>query len=134
MNFENRQLHLLLFAGVVVSVTSSDSQAERMLSDFDRVCGSIGLQSNPARKMSRRACDVALFPSWDKIFEPFSHMYVQKSSWLTLPTREKRNRMQTTSGASKRVEEVVTKRMNVRLQVHLGVSNVLPVLVYVSRT
>ncbi|VDO86170.1 unnamed protein product [Heligmosomoides polygyrus] len=43
---DGRQLHHLRFADDIVLITPSISQAERMLADFDRVCGSVGLQLN----------------------------------------------------------------------------------------
>ncbi|KAK6749809.1 hypothetical protein RB195_002051 [Necator americanus] len=41
---EGQQLHHLRFADDIVLITPSISQAERMLTEFDKTCGCIGLQ------------------------------------------------------------------------------------------
>ncbi|VDP62700.1 unnamed protein product [Heligmosomoides polygyrus] len=48
---DGQQLHHLRFADAIVLTTPSISQAERMLADFDRVCGSLGLQLNLTKTM-----------------------------------------------------------------------------------
>ncbi|VDP05452.1 unnamed protein product [Heligmosomoides polygyrus] len=48
---DGRQLHHLRFADDIVLITPSISQAERMLADFDRVCGNVGLQLNLTKTM-----------------------------------------------------------------------------------
>ncbi|VDP08703.1 unnamed protein product [Heligmosomoides polygyrus] len=40
---DGQQLHHLRFAADIVLITPSISQVERMLADFDRVCGNVGL-------------------------------------------------------------------------------------------
>ncbi|VDP13999.1 unnamed protein product [Heligmosomoides polygyrus] len=54
VNGDGRQLHHLLFADDIVLTTPSISQAERMLADFDRVCGHVGLQLILTKKMFMR--------------------------------------------------------------------------------
>ncbi|VDP08772.1 unnamed protein product [Heligmosomoides polygyrus] len=49
---DGRQLHHLRFADDIVLITPSISQAERMLADFDRVCGNVELQMNLKRRCS----------------------------------------------------------------------------------
>ncbi|VDO74318.1 unnamed protein product [Heligmosomoides polygyrus] len=51
---DGQQLHHLRFADNVVLITPSTSQAERMLADFDCVCGNVGLQLNLAKTMFMR--------------------------------------------------------------------------------
>ncbi|VDO82664.1 unnamed protein product [Heligmosomoides polygyrus] len=48
---DGRQLHHLRFADDIVLITPSISQAERMLADFDRVCGNVGRQLNLTKTM-----------------------------------------------------------------------------------
>ncbi|VDO60988.1 unnamed protein product [Heligmosomoides polygyrus] len=43
--FDGRQLHHLRFADDIVLITPGISQAERMLADFDRVCGNTAAES-----------------------------------------------------------------------------------------
>ncbi|KAK6742757.1 hypothetical protein RB195_010180 [Necator americanus] len=43
---DGRQLLHLCFAVVIVMITPSINQVERMLTDFDETCGCIGLQLN----------------------------------------------------------------------------------------
>ncbi|VDO85511.1 unnamed protein product [Heligmosomoides polygyrus] len=57
-----RQLHHLPFADDIVLVTPSISQAERMLADFDRVCGNVGLQLNLTKTMFMRNGQVSDAP------------------------------------------------------------------------
>ncbi|VDP15141.1 unnamed protein product [Heligmosomoides polygyrus] len=43
---DGQQLHHLRFADDIVLITPCIRQAERMLADFDRGCGNVGLQLN----------------------------------------------------------------------------------------
>ncbi|VDO73919.1 unnamed protein product [Heligmosomoides polygyrus] len=51
---DGRQLHHLRFTDDIVLITPSINQAERMLADFDRVCGNVGLQLNLTKTMFMR--------------------------------------------------------------------------------
>ncbi|VDP61131.1 unnamed protein product, partial [Heligmosomoides polygyrus] len=51
---DGRQLHHLRFADDIVLITPTIIQAERMLADFDRVCGNVGLQLNLTKTMFMR--------------------------------------------------------------------------------
>ncbi|VDP07618.1 unnamed protein product [Heligmosomoides polygyrus] len=51
---DGRQLHHLRFADDILLITPNISQAERMLADFDRVCGNVGLQLNFKKTMFMR--------------------------------------------------------------------------------
>uniref|UniRef100_A0A0K0D6S3 Reverse transcriptase domain-containing protein n=1 Tax=Angiostrongylus cantonensis TaxID=6313 RepID=A0A0K0D6S3_ANGCA len=48
------QLHHLRFADDIVFITPGISQAERMLADFDKACGKIGLRLNLTKTMFMR--------------------------------------------------------------------------------
>ena len=51
VKIDGRQLHHLRFADDIVLITSSISQAERMLADFDKACGKVGLRLNHTKTM-----------------------------------------------------------------------------------
>ena len=51
VKIDARQLHHLRFADNIVLITSSISQAERMLADFDKACGKVGLRLNHTKTM-----------------------------------------------------------------------------------
>uniref|UniRef100_A0A0K0CXB6 Reverse transcriptase domain-containing protein n=1 Tax=Angiostrongylus cantonensis TaxID=6313 RepID=A0A0K0CXB6_ANGCA len=46
VKIDGRQLHHLRFADNIVPMTPYISQSERMLSDFEKACGKIGLRLN----------------------------------------------------------------------------------------
>uniref|UniRef100_A0A0K0D9T4 Reverse transcriptase domain-containing protein n=1 Tax=Angiostrongylus cantonensis TaxID=6313 RepID=A0A0K0D9T4_ANGCA len=46
VKIDGRQIHHLCFADDVVLITPDISQTERMLADFDKACGKIGLRLN----------------------------------------------------------------------------------------
>ncbi|VDP24499.1 unnamed protein product [Heligmosomoides polygyrus] len=74
-----RQLHHLRFADDIVLKTPTISQAERMLADFDRVCGNVGLQLNLTRTMSMRngrISDVPFSLNGTNISEWYSYVYL----------------------------------------------------------
>ncbi|KAK6746471.1 hypothetical protein RB195_012520 [Necator americanus] len=51
---DGRQLHYFCFAVDIVVISSSISKAERMLTEFDEICGCIGLQLNLQKTMFMR--------------------------------------------------------------------------------
>uniref|UniRef100_A0A0K0DFD9 Reverse transcriptase domain-containing protein n=1 Tax=Angiostrongylus cantonensis TaxID=6313 RepID=A0A0K0DFD9_ANGCA len=51
VKIDGRQIHYLCFAGDIVLITLDISQAERMLADFDKACGKIGLRLNLNKMM-----------------------------------------------------------------------------------
>ncbi|VDO84701.1 unnamed protein product [Heligmosomoides polygyrus] len=106
---DGRQLHHLRFADDIVLITSSISQAERMLADFDRVYGNVGLQLNLTKTMFMRNGQVSC--------ASFSL-----------------NGTNTSECSSYTVEEVAKKTKVVRLRAHLFDSTVLPALTYASET
>ncbi|VDO36536.1 unnamed protein product, partial [Heligmosomoides polygyrus] len=54
VNVDDRILHYLRFADDIMLITPSISPAERMLINFDRVCGNVGLQLNLTKTMFMR--------------------------------------------------------------------------------
>ncbi|VDM61595.1 unnamed protein product [Angiostrongylus costaricensis] len=63
VNIDGRQLHDLCFADDIVLRTPKICKAERMLADFGRACGMIGLQLNLTKtmSMSKGSVSYALF-------------------------------------------------------------------------
>ncbi|KAE9415687.1 hypothetical protein Angca_006031, partial [Angiostrongylus cantonensis] len=51
VKIDGRQIHHLRFADDIVLITPDISQAERMLADFDKACGKIGLRLNLKKTM-----------------------------------------------------------------------------------
>ncbi|VDM51990.1 unnamed protein product [Angiostrongylus costaricensis] len=51
VKIDGRQLHYLRFADDIVLITPNISQAVRMLDDFDKACGKIGLRLNLTETM-----------------------------------------------------------------------------------
>ncbi|VDO19049.1 unnamed protein product [Heligmosomoides polygyrus] len=76
---DGRQLHHLCFADDIMLITPSISQAERMLADFDRVCGNIELQLNLTKTMFMRngqVCDAPFSLNGTNISECSSYVYM----------------------------------------------------------
>ncbi|VDP38868.1 unnamed protein product [Heligmosomoides polygyrus] len=57
-----RHLHHLRFANDIALITPSISEAERVLADFDRVCGNVGLLLNLRKAMLMRNGQVFYAP------------------------------------------------------------------------
>uniref|UniRef100_A0A0K0DGZ4 Reverse transcriptase domain-containing protein n=1 Tax=Angiostrongylus cantonensis TaxID=6313 RepID=A0A0K0DGZ4_ANGCA len=51
VKIDGRQIHHLRFADDIVLITPDISKAERMLADFDKACGKIGLRLNLKKTM-----------------------------------------------------------------------------------
>ncbi|KAE9415131.1 hypothetical protein Angca_009308, partial [Angiostrongylus cantonensis] len=51
VKINGRQIHHLRFADDIILITPDISQAERMLADFDKACGKIGLRLNLKKTM-----------------------------------------------------------------------------------
>ncbi|VDM57610.1 unnamed protein product [Angiostrongylus costaricensis] len=60
---DSRQLHHLRFSDDIVLITPDISQAERMLADFDKACGKIGLRLNLTETILMRNELVSYAPS-----------------------------------------------------------------------
>ncbi|VDP49021.1 unnamed protein product [Heligmosomoides polygyrus] len=54
LKVDGRQLHHIRFADDIVLITPSISQAERMLADFDRVCGNDIVLITPSISQAER--------------------------------------------------------------------------------
>ncbi|KAE9415764.1 hypothetical protein Angca_004474, partial [Angiostrongylus cantonensis] len=74
-----RQLHHLRFADDIVLISSDISQAERMLADFDKACGKIGLRLNLKKTMFMKNGLVSFAPftlNGTNISECSSYLYL----------------------------------------------------------
>uniref|UniRef100_A0A0K0DED9 Reverse transcriptase domain-containing protein n=1 Tax=Angiostrongylus cantonensis TaxID=6313 RepID=A0A0K0DED9_ANGCA len=67
VKINGRQLHHLRFADDIVLMTPDISQAARMLADFDKACGKIGLRLNLTKTMFMKNGLVS--------FAPFTQRY-----------------------------------------------------------
>ncbi|VDO75717.1 unnamed protein product [Heligmosomoides polygyrus] len=135
---DGQQLHHLRFADDIVLITPSISQAERVLADFDRVCGNVGLQLNLTKTMFMRNGQVSDAPfslNGTNISECFSFVYLGREvSVANDLAPELSSRKRAAWGTFKSVEEVAKKTKNVRLRAHLFDSTILPAVTYASRT
>ncbi|KAK6761683.1 hypothetical protein RB195_022677 [Necator americanus] len=135
---DGRQLHHLRFADDIVLITSSISQAERMLTDFDETCGCIGLQLNLQKTMFMRngwVSDAPFTLNGTNISECTSYVYLGRElNMMNNLTPELGRRRMAAWGAYKSIEDVVKKTRNTRLRAHLFKTTVLPALNYASET
>uniref|UniRef100_A0A0K0DIY3 Reverse transcriptase domain-containing protein n=1 Tax=Angiostrongylus cantonensis TaxID=6313 RepID=A0A0K0DIY3_ANGCA len=79
VKIDGRQIHHLRFADEVVLITPDISQAERMLADFDKACGKIGLRLNHTKTMFMKNGLVSFAPSTlngTDISECSSYVYI----------------------------------------------------------
>ncbi|KAK6764498.1 hypothetical protein RB195_024719 [Necator americanus] len=138
------QLHHLRFAdrssaeSVIVLITPSISQAERMLIEFDETCGCIGLQRNLQKTMFMRngwISDTPFTLNGTNISECTSYVYLGRElNMMNDLTPELGRRRRVAWGAYKSIEDVVKKTRNTRLGAHLFNTTVLPALTYASET
>ncbi|KAK6743985.1 hypothetical protein RB195_010967 [Necator americanus] len=135
---DGRQLHHLRFADDIVLITPSTSQAERMLTEFDETCGSIGLQLNIQKTMFMRdglVSDAPFTLNGTNISECTSYVYLGRElNMMNDLTPELGRRRRAAWGAYKSIEDVVKKTRNTRLRAHLFNTTVLPALTYASET
>ncbi|VDP57706.1 unnamed protein product, partial [Heligmosomoides polygyrus] len=107
---DGRQLHHLRFADDIVLITPSISQAERMLADFDRVCGNVGLQLNLTKTIfmrNGRVSDAPFSLNGTDISECSSYVYLGREVNMTNDLAPKLSRRKRAAwGAIKSVEEV----------------------------
>uniref|UniRef100_A0A0K0D774 Reverse transcriptase domain-containing protein n=1 Tax=Angiostrongylus cantonensis TaxID=6313 RepID=A0A0K0D774_ANGCA len=76
---DGRQIHHLRFADDIVLITPDISQAERMLADFDKACGKIGLRLNLKKTMFMKNGLVSFAPftlNGTNISECSSYVYL----------------------------------------------------------
>ncbi|KAE9413998.1 hypothetical protein Angca_006151, partial [Angiostrongylus cantonensis] len=79
VEIDGRQIHHLRFADDIVLVTPDVSQAERMLADFDKACGKIGLRLNLKKTMFMKNGLVSFAPftlNGTNVFECSSYIYL----------------------------------------------------------
>uniref|UniRef100_A0A0K0DAR3 Reverse transcriptase domain-containing protein n=1 Tax=Angiostrongylus cantonensis TaxID=6313 RepID=A0A0K0DAR3_ANGCA len=79
VKIDGRQIHHLRFAYDIVLITPDISQAERMLADFDKVCGKIGLRLNLKKTMFMKNGFVSFAPftlNGTNISECSSYVYL----------------------------------------------------------
>ncbi|KAK6737296.1 hypothetical protein RB195_019782 [Necator americanus] len=135
---DGRQLHHLRSADDILLITPSISQAERMLTEFDKTCGCIGLQLNLQKTMFMRngwVSDAPFTLNGTNISECTSYVHLGRElSMMNDLTRELGRRRRAAWGAYKSIEDVVNKTRNTRLRVHLFNTTVLPALTYASET
>uniref|UniRef100_A0A0K0D9Z3 Reverse transcriptase domain-containing protein n=1 Tax=Angiostrongylus cantonensis TaxID=6313 RepID=A0A0K0D9Z3_ANGCA len=79
VKIDGRQIHHLRFADDIVLITPDISQAERMLVDFDKACGKIGLRLNLKKTIFMKDGLVSFAPftlNGTNISECFSYVLV----------------------------------------------------------
>uniref|UniRef100_A0A0K0CX05 Reverse transcriptase domain-containing protein n=1 Tax=Angiostrongylus cantonensis TaxID=6313 RepID=A0A0K0CX05_ANGCA len=79
VTIDGRQIHHFRFADDIVLITPDISQAERMLADFDKACGKIGLRLNLKNTMFMKNGLVSFDPfmlNGTNIFEWSSYVYL----------------------------------------------------------
>ncbi|KAK6730940.1 hypothetical protein RB195_007422 [Necator americanus] len=133
---DGRQLHHLRFADDIALLTSSISQAERMLTEFDEKCGCIGLQLNLQKTMFMRngwVSDASFTLNGTNICTSYVYLGRELNMMNDL-TPELGRRRRAAWGAYKSIEDVVKKTRNTRLRAHLFNITVLPALTYASET
>uniref|UniRef100_A0A0K0DB83 Reverse transcriptase domain-containing protein n=1 Tax=Angiostrongylus cantonensis TaxID=6313 RepID=A0A0K0DB83_ANGCA len=133
-----RQIHHLRFADDIVLTTPDISQAERMLADFDKACGKIGLRLNLKKTMfmKNRLVLFALFTlNGTNISECSSYVYLGREIHMMNDLAPELSRVKRAAwGAFKSIEDVVKRTKNTQLRAHLFDSTVFPALTYASET
>ncbi|KAE9417761.1 hypothetical protein Angca_008418, partial [Angiostrongylus cantonensis] len=79
VKIDGLQLHHFRFADDIVLITPDISQAERMLADFDKACGKIGLRLNLNKTMFMKNGSVSFAPftlNGTNISECSSYVYL----------------------------------------------------------
>ncbi|KAE9417391.1 hypothetical protein Angca_009120, partial [Angiostrongylus cantonensis] len=79
VKIDGQKLHYLRFVGDIVLTTQNISQAERMLADFDKACGKIGLRLNLKKTMFMKNGLVSFAPftlNGMNIFEFSNYVYL----------------------------------------------------------
>ncbi|VDM57778.1 unnamed protein product [Angiostrongylus costaricensis] len=124
VKIDGRLIHHLCFADDIVFITRNIIQAERMIADFDKARGKIGLRLNPAKTMFMSNGLV-----WHATFTLNG-----TNNMLNDLAAELSRRKRTDWRAFNSIEDVVKRAKNDRLRAHLFVSTVLPALTYSSET
>ncbi|VDM58419.1 unnamed protein product [Angiostrongylus costaricensis] len=138
VKIDGRQLHHLRFANYIVLITTSITQAERMLVDFDKLSGKIGLRFNLTKMMFMRNGLVSHAPftlNGTNISVCFIYIYLGREINMMNDLAPELNRRKRVAWeAFKSIGEVVRKTKNSQLRAHLFDSTVLPALTYASET
>ncbi|KAK6756090.1 hypothetical protein RB195_014465 [Necator americanus] len=121
---DGRQLHYLRFADDIVLITSSISQVEGMLTEFDETCECIGPQLNLQKTMFMRngwVSDAPFTFNMTNISECTSyHVYLGRElNMMNDLTPELGRRRRAAWRAYKSIEDIVKKTRNARLRAHL---------------
>ncbi|KAE9421826.1 hypothetical protein Angca_003089, partial [Angiostrongylus cantonensis] len=120
----------LRFADDIVLITLNISQAERMIADFDKVCGKHGLRLNFTKTMFMVNGLVSYAPftfNGTNISECSSYVYLcRKINMMNDLAPELSRRKRAAWGAFKSIEDVVKRTKITRLRAHLFDSTVLP--------
>uniref|UniRef100_A0A0K0CYW3 Reverse transcriptase domain-containing protein n=1 Tax=Angiostrongylus cantonensis TaxID=6313 RepID=A0A0K0CYW3_ANGCA len=123
VKIDGRQIHHR-FADDIVLITSDISQAQRLLVDFDKACGKIGLRLNLKKTMFMKNGLIS--------FAPFTHngTNISKCSSYVYPSRkinmindlapELSRRKRAGWGSFKSIEDVVKRTKNTRLRAHIS--------------
>ncbi|VDM57576.1 unnamed protein product [Angiostrongylus costaricensis] len=110
------QLHHLRFADDIVLITPNISQAERMLDDFDKSCGKIGLRLNLTKTMFMKNGLVSHAPftlNGTNISECSSYIYLgQEINMMNDLALELSRRKIAAWGAFRSIEDVVKRTRN----------------------
>ncbi|VDM62392.1 unnamed protein product [Angiostrongylus costaricensis] len=111
------QLHHVRFYDNIVIITPNISEAERMLADFDKTCGNIGLRLNLIKTMFMRNGLVSHAPfalNGTIISECSSYVYLGKEIiMLNDLAPELSRRKRAACGALKSIEDVVKRTRNI---------------------
>uniref|UniRef100_A0A0K0D632 Reverse transcriptase domain-containing protein n=1 Tax=Angiostrongylus cantonensis TaxID=6313 RepID=A0A0K0D632_ANGCA len=138
VKIDGRQLHHLRFADNIVLITPNISQAERMLANFDKARGKIGLRLNLKKTMFMKNGLISFAPftlNGTNVSECCSYVYLgRKINMMNDLALELIRTKRAAWGAFKSIEDVVKKTKNTRLRAHLFNSTVLPALTYASET
>ncbi|VDM57557.1 unnamed protein product [Angiostrongylus costaricensis] len=136
VKIDGRQLHHLRFADDIVLITPNISQAERILDDFDKACGKIGLRLNLTKTMFMKNGLVSHAPftlNGTNICECSSYIYLGREISMMndlAPELRLSRRKRAAWRTFKSIEDVVKRTENTRLHAHLFDSTVLLALTY----
>ncbi|VDM59108.1 unnamed protein product [Angiostrongylus costaricensis] len=138
VKIDGRRLHHLRFAYDIILIKPNISQEERMLANFDKACGKIGVRLYLTTTMFMRNRLVSYAPftlNGTNISECYSYAYLgRKINMLNDLDPELSRRQQAAWGAFKSVEEVVKRTKNTRLRAHLFDLTALSALTYASKS
>uniref|UniRef100_A0A0K0DI44 Reverse transcriptase domain-containing protein n=1 Tax=Angiostrongylus cantonensis TaxID=6313 RepID=A0A0K0DI44_ANGCA len=128
VKIDGRQIHHLRFADDIVLITPDISQAERMLADFDKACGKIGLRLNLKKTMFMKNGLVSFAPftlNGTNTSKCSSYVYLGREINMMNDLAPELSRWKRAAwGDFKSTEDVVERTKNTRLRAHLFDSTV----------